>query len=256
MVYRRSSAPDGTLVTSLILSAGLIAVGSGALLYRWRERNSRLHRVLIDVLLNALTAGDAVTARHSRRVADLTDALVESLCLDRTERATLRVAALLHDMGKIDDQFFHIVHQPQRLGPEERHRIEGHPHESAHILRPLEPIHPGITRIVESHHECWSGAGYPSELSGEEIPLAARAITLADVFDALTQPRAYHEPMSVEAAIGELKAESGSRFDPDLVRRLDDPAVRSRWSEIASRGREAEQREMKLTAAADAEATE
>lgn len=249
MPRHRESAPLVALLGGLVLSGGVASVASLAISRKWRERNSTLHRILIDVLLNALTAGDAVTARHSRRVADLTDALASTLGLSLRERATLRVAALLHDMGKIDDKYFHIVHQAQRLDSEERSKIKGHPHESAHILRPLERIHPGIIGIVESHHECWGGGGYPSGLRGDEIPLGARAISLADVFDALTQPRSYHAAMSVEKAIEELRGETGSRFDPELVQKLEEPALLNRWRDIAERGREVEEREACLTPA-------
>jgi putative nucleotidyltransferase with HDIG domain len=204
------------------------------------RHSARLHRSLVEVLLNVLTAGDPLTARHSRRVANLTNVIAEALRLSHRERATLRVAALLHDMGKIDDRFFHIVHSRDGLTPEQRAQIEHHPHESAHILKPLERTHPGIMSVVASHHECWNGEGYPRGLRGSEIPLAARIITIADVFDALTQPRAYRDPFPPDKAFEELRGDSGTKFDPALIKLLDRPEVRRQWSQIARSGREAE----------------
>lgn len=225
------------LAGAVLATAGLVAIG-WAVDARRREENARLmHRRLVDLLLNALTADDPVTARHSRRVADLSYALAQACGgLSKREMATLRVAALLHDMGKIDDRFFLIVHSRKRLSDEQRAEIKHHPHQSAAILSPLEELHPGIQRIVSSHHECWDGSGYPCGLGGEEIPLAARIITLADVFDAMTQPRKYKEPMSVEEALEKLDEGAGRQFDPHLVELIESGAVLARWTEIAREG--------------------
>lgn len=221
---------------------GGTAAAAGWLAGRRREgrHSARLHRSLVEVLLNVLTAGDPPTARHSRRVANLTDVIAEALRMPHGERATLRVAALLHDMGKIDDRFFHIVHSRDGLTPEQRAQIKHHPHESAHILKPLERAHPGIMSVVASHHECWNGEGYPHGRRGSEIPLAARIITMADVFDALTQPRAYRDPFPPEKAFEELRGDSGTKFDPALIQLLDRPEVRRQWTRIAQSGRQAE----------------
>ncbi|HEX7241230.1 MAG TPA: HD domain-containing phosphohydrolase [Longimicrobiaceae bacterium] len=231
----------GALGGALAAAGALGAAWAADARRRSRERR-RLHRTMVDLLLNAITAGDPVTARHSRRVADLTDVLAGELVMDRGERATLRVAALLHDMGKIDDRFFDIVHSRSPLTPEQRAEIEGHPHESAHILQPMERIHPGITRIVSSHHECWDGDGYPEGLRGDRIPLGGRLISVADVFDALSQPRSYREPLPPEEAVAEIRKGSGRQFDPDVVRLLERPGVWRQWSEIAREGNEAERR--------------
>ncbi|HEY0092853.1 MAG TPA: HD domain-containing phosphohydrolase, partial [Archangium sp.] len=216
--------------------AGAALVGAAWLADSYRRSRTAVntHRILVDVLLNALTADDAITARHSRRVADLSFALAQRCGMPRRQLATLRVGALLHDMGKIDDRFFHIVHSRDPLSEDERQEMEFHPHLSARILDPLEPIHPGITEIVASHHECWDGTGYPKCLRGEEIPLGARIIALADVFDAMTQPRAYKEGMPVDEAFEQLRRGSGHQFDPHLVDLLLCHPVKNLWAEIAS----------------------
>jgi putative nucleotidyltransferase with HDIG domain len=207
---------------------------------RRSRENAQLHRTLVELLLNVLSAGDEFTEHHCRRVAELTDSFAIVCRMNRDRRATLRVASLLHDLGKIDDEFFDIVHGTKPLTREERARIEQHPHESAQILEPLEPFHPGLTRIVESHHERWDGEGYPRGLRGDEIPLESRIISIADVFDALTQRRSYKEPQSVESALAEIRDCAGYRFDPEVVRQLDQPGVMQEWRRIARDGRRAE----------------
>jgi putative nucleotidyltransferase with HDIG domain len=244
---RRSASYPPTVNRSQLLNAALVGGGlaAGGLFLadrlRSRSRFSRLHRATVEMLLNALTADDESTARHSRRVADLTDALAEPLHLSAKQRATLRVASLLHDMGKVDDRFFDIVHGRESLSEEEREEIERHPHESASILEPLEWLHRGLSAIVASHHERWDGGGYPQGLSGPEIPLGSRLIAVADVFDALTQARSYRDPMSVDEALAEIRRCAGQQFDPEIARLLARPAVSRRWREIVERGRRDEE---------------
>jgi HD-GYP domain-containing protein (c-di-GMP phosphodiesterase class II) len=224
------------------LEALSAALASGALVLT-ACKAARVHRTLVDLLLNALTAGDAATARHSRRVADYTDAVANALPLSREEHATLRVGSLLHDMGKIEDRFFDIIHSRKPLTPEQRAEINHHPGESAQILQPLEALHPGIMAIVQSHHECWDGSGYPNGLCGDSIPLGARIITAADVFDALTQTRAYRQGVSFEKAMEELRGDVGNRFDPGVIQMVELPEVQQRWREIFWGGRAEEIRE-------------
>jgi HD-GYP domain-containing protein (c-di-GMP phosphodiesterase class II) len=231
-----SEAGQGTRTAAVaIVSAGLVGLAWMVEASARQNRTRMMHRRMVELALNALSAGDPVTARHSRRVADLCYALGQACRMPRRELPTLRVAALLHDMGKIDDRFFHIVHSRKRLSKKERSEIKSHPHESAHILAPLEPEHPGIRAIVSSHHECWDGSGYPCGLKGDDIPLGARIIALADAFDAMTQPRKYREAMPLEDALEELRKGAGSQFDPALVELVHTPAMRESWDDVAQR---------------------
>lgn len=216
-------------------AAGLVGVAWMVDVGRRRRAARQLHRGMVDLLLNALYAGDPVTARHSRRVADLSYALAEAVGMRGQGLHTLRVAALLHDMGKIDDRFFHIVHSRTPLTKEQRAEIKNHPHESAHILTPLETQHPGITQIVSTHHECWDGSGYPHGLHDLDIPLEARIIALADAFDAMTQPRKYREAMPVDEALQKLREGAGTQFDPALVDLTHSEPVREVWDQVVER---------------------
>ena len=232
-----------------LLLLGAIAATTGMLGAIWyadaqrrdREAN-KYRRVMVDLLLNALSSGDDYTERHSRRVASLTDVLGRAYGFQGERKGRLRVASLLHDMGKIDDRFFHILHSCETLDAAERAKIKQHPHESAYILTPLERVYPGITYIVESHHECWDGKGYPRGLKGEGIPLEARMISVADVFDAMTQPRAYKNPRRADDVLAEIRRSAGERFDPGVVAQLDRPEVREAWSRVAVEGHETERR--------------
>jgi putative nucleotidyltransferase with HDIG domain len=205
-----------------------------------RRYLARLHRATVETLLNVLHAGDPFTARHSRRVAALAEELARAHRLPSEALSEIRLAALLHDMGKLEENLLPIVHSPDRLSGDERSKIEGHPQEGAHILAPLEAIHPGLIDIVSSHHEAWNGGGYPRGLSGEQIPLGARIISMADVFDAVTQPRVYRDADGIEDALQLIRSGAGSRFDPALLDTLDQPAVTNRWIEIAEAGRREE----------------
>lgn len=243
MVRLRSKREDRSEPAVGLAAAALIAAAWAFDAWRRDRDATQLHRTLVELLLNAMHSGDPETERHSRRVANLTDVLAASYSLSREGRARLRVAALLHDMGKMDDRVFDIVHSCETLSPEDRREMERHPREGADIIRPLEAIHPGIGQVVASHHECWNGEGYPSGLMGSEIPLEARILSVADVFDAMTQPRPYHEPLGVDDALERIRRSAGDRFDPSVVRRLSEPGVKERWAMIAALGRLEESRE-------------
>ena len=231
--------------STALTTAGLFATLGAVWLVDARRRSRKtalIHRTMVELLLNTLCSGDPSTARHSRRVADLTDVVGSTFRMNREGRARLRVAALLHDLGKLDDDLSPIIHSDHKLDASERTQVKEHTNESADILQPLEALHPGIGLIVESHHERWDGAGYPQGLSGEGIPLESRIISVADVFDAMTQPRSYKEPLEMETALEEIRKGAGTRFDPRVVERIALPEVRTQWERIAREGQRAERR--------------
>ena len=172
------------------------------------------HRALTS-LVTAVNLHDTYTGGHSCRVADYTAALGRILELPRMEVAFLRQAGLVHDIGKIGvpDR---VLQKKGKLTDEELHLVRLHPILGASILSRF-PNMERMIPIVLHHHERWDGGGYPSGLSGPDIPRESRAIFVADAFDAMTTDRPYGEILSTEEALAELRRCSGMQFDPALV---------------------------------------
>lgn len=204
-------APAGVL---LLLSPALL------LYLSWRDRTALLtatERVLIS-LARILEARDAYTARHSERVAEIADALGQALGLRPEERDRLRLAALLHDIGKVGTPD-RILQGHGKLGEEERELVREHPVISAEILKPLEEYLGPVVPAILYHHERWDGSGYPRGLKGTEIPLMARILAVADVYEALTSDRPYRRALSPEEALAIMK--NGGELDPKVVEVLE-----------------------------------
>src|SRR5215216_5929831 len=171
-----------------------IAVGAaGATLYlRERQRRlaaERLAAAVLETLLRAIDANDGETGGHVRRVARYALILAEAADLDAAQQRDVERIALFHDIGKIDEALFDIVHEETSLSPAEREAVRTHPTRGGEVLAPLAAFYPELARGVLSHHERWDGNGYPRQLRGREIPFAARVVTLADSFDAITHSR-------------------------------------------------------------------
>jgi HD-GYP domain-containing protein (c-di-GMP phosphodiesterase class II) len=133
--------------------------------------------------------------------------------------------ALFHDIGKIHAALFDIVHDKDRLSPEERALVAMHPQAGADVLSPLAFFYPELPEGVLSHHERWDGTGYPRRLRGETIPLQARIVAIADTFDAITHGRRYRQERSLAEARHIIAQGRGTQFDPALVDLLLSPPV-------------------------------
>ena len=179
------------------------------------ERNQEAYYATIHSLAQALEARDAYTRGHSERVAEFAVAIARAMGLDAEQVALIQNAALLHDIGKIGIRD-EILNKPGRLSPEDRRIIEKHPLLGDVILEPLRFLEK-VQGLVRHHHERFDGSGYPDGLAGEEIPLPARIVAVADAFDAMTSRRPYRKAMSVEEAIRELRDNAGTQFDPRIV---------------------------------------
>ena len=173
---------------------------------------------VIGALAAALDARDPYTAGHSQRVADLSVAIGRQMQLSDTDLETLRLGALLHDIGKIGVSDA-ILRKPGKLTAEEFEHIKLHPTLGARILKPLRFLDAQLA-VVELHHERPDGRGYPHGLKGDEIPLFARIVHVADAFDAMTSARAYRSARSVSAAMAELWRLIGVDFDPQAVQAM------------------------------------
>ncbi len=171
---------------------------------------------LIQALAAAVDAKDAYTYRHSEAVSKFARVLAKGLGMSPGETEEIKMAGLLHDVGKIgisDD----ILRKPGRLTPEEWGIIKQHSQLACNILKHVLSLHP-IMPAVLHHHERYDGGGYPAGLKGDDIPLAARILCLADSYHALISDRPYRKAFSPQAALEEIKNGSGTQFDPALVK--------------------------------------
>jgi len=173
----------------------------------------------IRALAATLDARDPYTAGHSERVSAMSVLIGRHMQLGDAELDVLRLGALLHDIGKIglSDE---ILRKPGPLTPEEYEQLKRHPGQGARILRQVPFLAPHIP-IVELHHERPDGRGYPFGLRGDEIPVAARIVHVADAFDAITSARAYRPARGTAEAIAELQRFAGTEFDPASVEALE-----------------------------------
>jgi HD-GYP domain-containing protein (c-di-GMP phosphodiesterase class II) len=169
----------------------------------------------VHALTTALDARDPYTAGHSERVSALSVSIGIHMGLPEEEMEVLRLGALLHDVGKIGIPD-HVLAKPGGLNQEEFELIKQHPTLGGRILRSVPSLAPHLP-IVELHHERPDGRGYPHRLKGDEIPMLARIVHVADAFDAITSARAYRASRSVTEALAELRRCAGTEFDPDVV---------------------------------------
>jgi len=170
---------------------------------------------LAEALAEALDARDRYTAGHSLRVAEFAEAIAREIELLPSEVEIVRLAAWLHDVGKIGIPDA-VLLKPSRLTEEEFGLIKLHPQIGRRILERAEGFEP-ILDAVELHHENYDGSGYPYGLSGERIPLAARIIRVADAFDAMTTKRSYRPALTPELAMDTIHAGGGREFDERCV---------------------------------------
>lgn len=179
-----------------------------------QDQERETHKVLL-AFAKSIQERDIVTYEHSRRVATYALRLARSLGWSRREARNLALAALVHDLGKtwITND---ILNKSAALSADERRKMERHPIIGARILIGCE-VHPFFVETVLYHHEAWDGRGYPAGLQGEEIPMGARILTIADVYDVLTSQRPYKAPLSTDAARERLLQGSEASFDPIVL---------------------------------------
>ena len=166
-------------------------------------------------LATAIDAKDQYTHAHIQRVQHYTLAIAAELKVDGPDLEALRAGALLHDVGKLGVPD-NVLLKPGQLTPEEFEKMKAHPVIGAAILEPVRFPYP-VAAIVRHHHERWDGKGYPDGLAGEDIPLGARILSVADVYDALTSDRPYRPAWTRGRTLAFLKAEAGRQFDPQVV---------------------------------------
>lgn len=216
-------------VPELLLFAALGMLALLFLLYCMRElyvedverelerarRLEDLNASVIRTLAIAINSKDHMNQGHLERVQAAALAIAREMSINDSEMEALRVAALLHDIGKLAVPE-HILNKPERLTDEEERKVQNHTRVGKRILEPIRFPY-DVVPIVEHHHEAYDGSGYPDGKQGVEIPLGARVLAVANVYDALVSPRPYRAALSHEEAVAHVKERSGVEFDPDVV---------------------------------------
>jgi HD-GYP domain-containing protein (c-di-GMP phosphodiesterase class II) len=169
----------------------------------------------VGSLANALDARDPYTAGHSRRVSELSCATASAMLLSTEDVERIRIGALLHDIGKIGVSDS-VLQKPTRLTDDEFALVKQHPVIGRRILEGVQGFAPYLG-AVEFHHENWDGTGYPKGQVGEDTPIDARVIHVADAYDAMTTDRSYRRGMTHERAISILMENASIQFDPRIV---------------------------------------
>jgi diguanylate cyclase (GGDEF)-like protein/putative nucleotidyltransferase with HDIG domain len=191
---------------------------------RLREEQDETRRAMdvqlatIEALALAIEAKAGCTPEHVRSIQQYAAMLAEAVGMSDAEVQAVRTAALLHDIGNMAVPE-HILSKPEALTPEEFERVKIHPRVGAEILRNV-PFGAPVSELVLCHHERWDGLGYPTGLRGEEIPLGARILAVADTYSTLQADRPYRRARTEEEAIAVLREYAGTAFDPSLVELL------------------------------------
>jgi putative nucleotidyltransferase with HDIG domain len=219
--YRSMGAAAVVLATVVLfvfqylVRAGVQAFERGEELSQRTRELASLQVGLLSTVMQTLSMRDAMTARHSAAVARYSREVAAMLGLPEDEQELIHTAALLHDIGKFifPDA---ILFAQRKLTDEEWEVVKLHPEQGAKLVARIEGYGP-VAEIIHSHHERIDGRGYPSGISGEEIPLGSRIIAAADTYDVMTSRDSYRRPVSPEAAIAELRRVAGSQLDARVV---------------------------------------
>lgn len=190
----------------------------GAVKQCTEEKSNSCH---FQELLKELKTYDCDTYLHSIRVAELSVLIGENVELSKMEINQLRIAAMLHDIGKTKVSL-KILHNTTKLSKAEWHEIMRHPKYGVNILINYRGVYPqAIIEGVYSHHEHYNGKGYPIGIRGESIPVFARIIAVADAMDAMVNPRPYRMvPLSRDEALSEIRIHSSTQFDPYIIHKI------------------------------------
>ncbi len=198
------------------LTTALSLLGMAGQVEQLKNENRQISEQAAKIILKALDAKDSYTFGHSMRVAYFSLVTGTEAKLSSSEMYELELSAIFHDIGKIGTPDA-VLNKPSRLSEAEFQIMKQHPEQSWEILKDY-PQFEKIASNARFHHERFDGKGYPLGLKGEEIPLAARIILIADTFDAMTSTRPYRKGLPYEVAFDELIQFSGTQFDSNLVK--------------------------------------
>lgn len=172
----------------------------------------------LEVLAETIECKDRFMRGHARRVAMYAGLLADRLCLSAEDHEHVRISAFLHDLGKVGVPT-DLLLRAGALDANERHLVEQHPEIGARLIKPLD-IPASISLAIRHHHEWWDGSGYPDGLAGDDIPLSARIISVADAFDAMSCDRPYRRALARQVITDEFKHFGGRQFDPNLAKEI------------------------------------
>lgn len=182
---------------------------------RHAQRTAEVHLATIEALALAIDAKDQPTHNHIRRVQVYAAGIAHALGMSEGEVEAVKTAALLHDIGKLAVPE-HILAKPGALTPEEFQKVRIHPQVGAEIIASVPFTYP-VAPLILNHHERWDGRGYPAGLAGDAIPLSARIVSVADVYDALVTAHKYKGAWTSAEAIRHVLAGRGAQFEPRIV---------------------------------------
>ena len=177
--------------------------------YGMYHRLQAQSREMLELMVKAIEARDPYTSGHSVRVATLSRAIAQEMRLPYDMVEKIHTAALLHDVGKIHEEFAPLLRKAEPLTSDEERLMQTHPLRSAELVGVISALRGIVLDSVRSHHERWDGQGYPDQRAGDRIPLGARIITIADTVDAMTTDRPYRRAATGEMALDEVRRCSG-----------------------------------------------
>lgn len=196
-------------------------------IYQMNLQVEQVNRELLELMVKAIEARDPYTSGHSVRVAEYARSMARELGLSAKQVDNIATAGLLHDVGKIYEEFAALLRKDGRLTPEERMTMQSHPVRSAELVGTIAGFRGVVQEAIRHHHENFDGTGYPDGLVGDHIPIGARIIMIADTIDAMTTDRPYRGALTLTRALEELAKYSGRQFDPGLVRLVSkSPSIR------------------------------
>jgi putative nucleotidyltransferase with HDIG domain len=199
-------------------------------LYKTNRQLETVNEEMLQLMVAAIEARDPYTSGHSQRVAEYSRIVATAAGLRSRDVDRVYTAALLHDVGKIHEEFAPILRKPGRLDEAEFEIMRSHSQKGAVLVAKVTQFR-DLVPAIRHHHEAWDGSGYPDRLAGDRIPLWARVIMFADTIDAMTTDRPYREALPSASVREELRSQAGRQFDPQIAAEL---TADKYWNQLAS----------------------
>jgi putative nucleotidyltransferase with HDIG domain len=205
-------------------------------IYAQNLRLEQSNRELLEMMVKQVELVEPYTSGHSKRVSQYARILARELGLYGKQVEQIATAALLHDVGKVYEEYAPLLRKEGKLTEEERSLLESHPVRSAELVTTISSLRGPVELAVRHHHENYDGTGYPSKLAGKAIPIGARIIMIADTLDAMTTDRPYRKALPLARVEEEFRRYAGTQFDPQIVAiAVESKAIRQLVSQAAGK---------------------